>query len=428
MMYVYLFAAVGLIAFSILALRDSPWSSPGRLLAVVTLFHGLVVKPMFVALSIPSENFIDNFILSPLTRSDYWDGSVVLIGCYWLFVLAMVFTARRLAQVGKPRAIARSRNFAPGGAGVLLIIGLLGLTAFISNNPDLLTDGNKNVLASADLESYSGSGVLRLLTSILSILPFLMLMNIGNGYKVRASRAILGLSSISWIAFGFVSDQRGLILFSMLAWLIAYNMFIGKLQRKYLLLVLCSAIGVVTIKTAFRLLSDDMGTLDSIGEIIGNYIGRNFIENGKTLLVIESIPKTLPFAYGGSYLDSILILIPRSLFPGKLTVNLDTIIGNAVFDCSVFGACAVPPGLIAESYLNFGLLWVVVSALLCGWLTVWLDWKSVKGSHFFRIFYVSNLVFFSMAVLGSGIASFTTQAITHLLVLWPSYYILRRNS
>lgn len=428
MMYVYLFAAIGLIVFSILALRDNPWSSPGRLLAVVTLFHGLVVKPLFVALSVPSESFIDNFILSPLTRSAYWDGSVVLVGCYWVFVLAMVVTARRLAKIGKPRASARPRNFAPGAAGVFLIIGLLGLTAFILNNPELLAGGNKNVLASADLDSYSGSGVLRLLISILSILPFLMLVNIGNGYRMRASHAIFGLSSFSWIVFGYVSDQRGLILFSLLAWLLAYNMFVGKLQRKYLLLVLCSAIGLVTIRTALRLQSDEGGTFDAISEIIGNYIGRNFVENGKTLLVIDSVPKILPFAYGQSYLDSILILIPRSLFPGKLTVNLDTIIGNSVFNCGVFGACAVPPGLIAESYLNFGLIWVIVSALLSGWFTAWLDWKSVRGSHFFQIFYVSYLVFFSMAVLGSGFASFTTQAVAHLLVFWPSYHILKRAS
>lgn len=430
MIFLYFLLSTSLIAFGLLSLRQIPWAAPGRLLAMVILFYGLVAKPIFVAISVPSEDFIDTFILSPLTRSDYWEGSVALLGFYWLFVFAMVFTARHLAKFRKPepRAVDRPRLLEPGRASVLLIVGLLGFAVFMWENPILLTGGNKNSLASADLNSYSGSGVLRLVTSMLSILPFLMLVNIGNEFKVRASRAILWLSSIAWIAFAFMSDQRGLILFSMLAWIVAYNMFIGKPQRKYLLLMLCSAIGVVVIKTASRLTSDDVGTLDLFNEIIGNYIGRNFVENGKTLLIVKSIPESLPFAYGASYLDSFLILIPRSLFPTKLTVNLDTIIGNAVFDCGTFGACAVPPGLIAESYLNFGLLWVIVSVLLCGWMTAWLDWKSANGSHFFRIFYVSNLVYFGISLLGSSVASFTTQAIAHLLVLWPAYSLLKRTT
>lgn len=427
MIYLYLFSCIGLIALSFFCLADSPWSSPARLLSVVTLFHGLAIKPIFVALSIPSYEFIDDFILSPLTRSDYWQGSLALQGCYWLFVLAMFFTTHFLKNLQITRSINKTIYFETGASIALLIIGLLGFFYFTLENPSLLMGANKNVLASDSLDAYSGNGILRLITSVLSILPFLMLINIGNKYKIKLSIAIFLSSAISWILFGIVSDQRGLIIFSMLVWLVAYNMFVDKLRLKYLLIVLFLAASIVTVKTAFRLSNDDSRVIESVNDIVGNYIGRNFIENGKTLIVIDAIPNSLQFSYGESYLDSILILLPRSLFPSKLTVNLDTIIGNSIFGCNSFGACAVPPGLIAESYLNFGPIWVILSVLMCGFLTAWLDWKSSHSSYFFKVFYVSNLVFFGIAALGSGIASFITQTLTCLLVLCPVFYIPKRT-
>ena len=417
------------MVFGLLSLRHKPWSAPGRLLALVVLFYGLVFKPIFVGLSLPSEEFIDLFVLFPLTRSDYWSGSAALLGCYGLFILAMVLTSKILSMFRKPLSKTAQVHFSPRGAFLLLIIGLFGLVSFLWLHPELLTGANKNMLASDDLSSYSGDGVVRLLTSVLFVLPFLMLVNIGSNYGQSASKKIFWLSTLSWVLFGVLSDQRGLIIFSVLSWMVGYNIFVRSPQLKYLLFMFCTAISLILIKTINRLGADAIGFVELANDIIGNFIGRNFVENGKSLIIINAIPDPLPFSYGASYLDSVLILIPRTLMPSKLTVNLDTIIGNSIFDCYSFGACAVPPGLLAESYLNFGLTWVILTALLCGWMTAWLDFKSASKGQLFRLFYASNLVFFGMSVLGSGLASFTTQFIAHALVLVFAWYTLkiRRN-
>lgn len=413
------------MVFGLLSLRHKPWAAPGRLLALMVLFYGLVFKPIFVGLSLPSEEFIDIFVLSPLIRSDYWSGSAALLGGYGLFVLAMVLTSKLLSRFRKPVSKTVQVYFAPRRAFVLLIIGLFGLAGFLWLHPELLTGANKNILASDDLSSYSGDGVVRLFISVLYVVPFLMLVNIGGNHKQSASQIIFWLSMFSWILFGVLSDQRGLILFSILAWIVAYNIFVRSPQRKYLLLIFGAALSLVLIKTINRLGTDDISFVESVNNIIGNYIGRNFIENGKSLIIMNAIPDSLPFSYGASYLDSVLILIPRSLLPSKLTVNQDTIIGNIVFGCNSFGSCAVPPGLLAESYLNFGLPWIFLMALLCGWMTAWIDWKSTNKGQLFRLFYASNLVYFGMSVLGSGIASVITQCIAHALVLMYAWYALK---
>jgi hypothetical protein len=403
--------------FGLLSLHHRPWAAPGRLLALLVLFYGLVFKPIFVGLSLPSEEFVDIFILSPLTRSDYWSGSAALLGGYGLFVLAMVLTSKILSRFRKPVSKSVQVYFCPQRACVLLIIGFFGLAAFFWLHPELLIGANKNILSSDDLSSYSGDGVVRLFISILYFLPFLMLVNIGVNYKQSLCKVIFWLSAFLWILFGVFSDQRGLILFSVLAWLIAYNIFVCTPHLKYLFLMFGVAMSLVLIKTINRLGGDGGSFLELTNDIIGNYIGRNFVENGKSLIIINAIPDALPFSYGVSYLDSVLALIPRSLFPSKLTVNLDTTIGNVIFDCNSFGSCAVPPGLLAESYLNFGLPWIFLTTLLCGWMTVWLDWKSENKGQLFKLFYASTLVYFGLSVLGSGVASFITQFIAHLLVL-----------
>jgi hypothetical protein len=187
------------------------------------------------------------------------------------------------------------------------------------------------------------------------------------------------------------------------------------------------ALGMMFIRTVLRLATDEVGVLALADEIVGNYIGRNFVDNAKTLIILRSIPEQLAYSYGGSYLDSILILVPRALFAAKQTVNLDTVVGMSVFGCEVFGACGVPPGLIAESYLNFGLFGLPVMMLMCGWLTAWLDYRAARGSVLFKLFYAASLIYFGLAVLGSSISSFATQTVMDAFMLLLVYFAALRS-
>jgi len=397
-----------------------------RAFAVAVLFYGLLVKPMFVALALPSEEFIAELILAPLVAPEYWSGSVQLLGWYALFVAAMIVTSHLLHHLPRAQTTAREVRFSLGRGLALLAIAALGLAAFLSQNPELLYGASKNVLATDDLESYRGSGGLRLLVSVLYFIPFLMFINIRAGYRVRGSRRLMWLAALAWTAFAFLSDQRGAIIFSVFSWLIAYRSFVGKIAVRQLLIACGVALAMVLIRTVLRLTSDDAGALATAADIVGNYIGRNMVENAKTLIIMKSIPEHLDFGYGSSYLDSILILIPRSLFEAKQTVNLDTVIGMSVFDCGVFGACGVPPGLIAESYFNLGYAGLPVMMVLAGWLTAWLDWKAAGSSTRFNVLYAATFVYFGISVLGSSASSFTTQAMMDSIVLLVVYAAMRR--
>lgn len=388
-----------------------------RAFVALAITYGLIAKPLFVHLDWPSRQFIDEFVLYPLSIDEYWAGSVVLLIYYSFFLVAMIFSARVLESFELRARAGSIHRFRLRRVSVAVAIGLAGVIAFFAKNPEFLRGASKSILATEDIASYDGSGVLRVLCSALYFVPFLMLVNIRNGYRVKQSMLVFWFCAWAWIVFNFLSDQRGGIIFSAISWGIAYNMFVSRVRLGYIVVV-GSILGTLFfVRTAMRVMADDGAILDSLDEIVGNYIGRNLVENGKSLIIMDSIPQALPHAYGSTYLDSLLILVPRAIFAGKQTVNLDTVIGGSVFGCDYIGACAVPPGLIAESYLNFGFFWVMVMMILAGWFTSWLDWKARTGSVFLRIFYCSTLVYFGIGTLGSGVSSFITEVVMHGVML-----------
>jgi hypothetical protein len=423
----YFFLALVLVGTAALSLRRSRFPIYGRAFAVIVLTYGLLLKPVFVACELPSKDFIAEFLLAPLTEAEYWLGSIYLLVAYALYVGSMVGTAHLLGRARRAASRPGGLTFEVARAWILLFIGSVGLVAFFSQNVELLFGASKNILAAGDLADYGSSGGLRLLISLLYLIPFLMIVNVGAGKNVAASLRLMWCAALLWIAFGFFSDQRGAIFFSIVSWLIAYRGFVGKIRTRTLGTAAAIALAMVLLRSILRLTSDAGGQLAAADELLGNYIGRNLIENAKTLIIIKSIPEHLSYAFGRSYLDSFLILIPRSLFPDKATVNLDTVIGMTVFGCEAFGACAVPPGLIAESYLNFGVLGLPVMMLLCGCMTAWLDWKSAGRSVAFRILYAGTLVYFGISALGSGISSFLTQATMDSSIFFVAYLFSRKT-
>jgi oligosaccharide repeat unit polymerase len=425
MITMYFLLAIILILSASSSLKDRQSVVYGRMFAVLGLSYGLLIKPLFVALDLPSEEFIQENILAPLTPSEYWGGSIMLLGCYALFVVTMLITTAMLRHGGPYDANRPAARFSVGGAWFLALVGMLGLAAFLAQNPGFLTGASKNILATEDLAEYSSGGVSRLVISILYFIPFFMISNIGARFRVNSSRQLLWISASCWVAFGFISDQRGMIIFSVFSWFVMYRIAVGTIQKKHLISATILAVVMVVVRTVMRIATEDGGALAAADDIIGNYIGRNLVENGKTLIIIKAVPERLAYALGDTYFDSIIILIPRSLLAAKQTVNIDTIIGMGVFDCRFYGACGVPPGLIAESYFNFGALGVLVLMPLCGWLTAWLDWKVNRCDGLQKILYAASLVYFALSVLGSSVAAFVTQFIMHIVILLITYHALR---
>jgi hypothetical protein len=108
---------------------------------------------------------------------------------------------------------------------------------------------------------------------------------------------------------------------------------------------------------------------------------------------------------------------------------LDTTIGQAVFGCEVFGACAVPPGLIGESYLNFGVPGVFLMPVLMGILVGAMDlrFRMTRPGNAYQVLYLMSGLYIGMGILGSGLASSITQLIMQAVAVTAVCFTCRRS-
>jgi oligosaccharide repeat unit polymerase len=389
---------------------------------VLTCIHGLLVKPLFVYFDIPNAALLDGLLFRTTTRDEYWQWGIVSLLAYGLFFGSMVLAGRYNHLATKVHNEMATDVVHYGGWRLLLflLIGAAGIIGFLAQFPTLLETMSKNRIATTDLADYNAGGLSRFLANFAYIVSVCALVNARIVQYRRSSFALFAAAVVVWLPFCYLSDQRGLILFSVVAYLIAYNRCVKKLSLARVSFVVGAVISLVLAKTISRFQAGGNELQETVAQSLGNLVGQNLIELSKMISIIKAIPEQLDFQYGFSYLNSILILIPRSLFPDKPFVNLDTTIGQVVFGCNAFGACAVPPGLLAESYLNWGVSGLFVAPILIGVLVGKLDLKFrvARPGGTFEIFYIVMGIYLGMAFLGSGLSSSITDLFGEGILIW----------
>lgn len=387
---------------------------------LLVMFHGLVIKPIFIFLELPNRTLLELTLLQKISFDEYWFGSLVMLLPYALFLMGMFLVGRYSSnKLPSMRNNMHAVIFSEKALCVIGLIALVGMVAFFIQFPQMLETANKNTLATDDLTEYSSGGIWRALAELSYLASMCALVNLGQQMHQKFNYRIFIALATLWLIFCLLSDQRGAMTFSVVTYLVAYGRWVRPVSRQVILLMGIVVVAFVIGKTALRLQGEGAEPGTDLAAIAANFIGQNFIENGKTISIIKAVPQTLDYQFGKTYLDSLLILVPRALYPDKTTVNLDTLIGNVVFDCGVFGACGVPAGLIGEAYLNFGLAGVPLIAILSGALVGWIDrrFRTPKIGRISDLFFVYSLLFFGMSILGSGYSSVITQLVMQALVM-----------
>jgi len=405
------------------------WSSAASW-ALLTMAHGLIFKPLFVAFEYPSRELIELTLLQNITQDEYWIGGLVSLAPYALFTVCMLTVGRYHRRAPVLPITKRAVSFNEGALCAILAISVAGLFGFFIQFPQLLESANKNTIAKLDLAEYNSGGIWRSLIELAYVVSLCAMLNASRPAVRRRNLALAAVSALLWLFYCLLSDQRGLVIFSVVTLLLAYARFIAPVPRRVITAIGVALILAIIGKTVLRLHSESNETQADAALVAANFIGQNLIENGKTASVVKAVPGKLDFQYGKTYLDAVLILIPRALYPDKTTVNLDTVIGNKVFECDAFGACGVPPGFVAESYLNFGPLSVLVLASLYGLLIGKVDArfrKTGKGG-LFDLFYLYSFIYCGMAILGSGMSGVITQVLTQSAELTLIWLIAGRRS
>lgn len=371
------------------------------------LAQGLLIKPAFVALNIPSKDLILD-IISPISLDEYWFGSILSLSFYFIFLISTIPFLKKTEIVvysGENNKKLTVFRFWP----LLLVqlIALIGFLGFINQFPEVYSTFSKQSLAKADLDEYSAGGIWRILVYFSLIVSLFSMWNIGQNYLFKSNFTLFILSSLTYILFNFITDMRSNNITACFLWLVSFHLFIKNLKFKTVFIILMVFILLALTQTLNRVKNNSEINAETIKYSIANIIGRNGIEHSKTIYIINSVPDKLNYMWGESIVNSFTMFIPRDIFPNKSTVNLDTIVARDIFGEQSFGAGSIPPGLIAELYINFSWFGVILGAVLFGILirvTEFFYLKCSPGSLYF-FFYLTTLALLGTSLLGSGLSS-----------------------
>ncbi len=100
--------------------------------------------------------------------------------------------------------------------------------------------------------------------------------------------------------------------------------------------------------------------LASYGQVAGWFLVRNLTSLDALMLTMKAIPGRMDYQWGRGYLDSLLLTVPRQLYPDKPHRNLF----NRVLRPGRTTSMALPPA--AEGYMNFGWGGVLLETSLFG--------------------------------------------------------------
>ncbi len=257
---------------------------------------------------------------------------------------------------------------------VNLLISLLFAVSFISliiflrysginGLESLLQNISKKRYFSVEGSEWATSlGYLRLLISLGEMAFYILIIDLFQ-YKRKFSLprmiSIMGLGFINIFYPLFTSSRSSLLLFflNLFIILVLYN----RLNLKLFAIGIVSSFFLIIAITSLRAKAEANYTLFSFIEKLA--VNRNMLCVSKTAHIINGVPSKIDYKYGSTMVSWVYAPIPRVIWPQKPNVSVGKEVGSAIFDTkrnSYSGGAGVPPGIIAELFINFGTTGVLV--------------------------------------------------------------------
>jgi oligosaccharide repeat unit polymerase len=183
---------------------------------------------------------------------------------------------------------------------------------------------------------------------------------------------------------------------------------------------------VAVLRQAGKNVSEDSldATDDSfVDKVFGN---RNLVSCDKTGILYEAVDQgKFQFEYGESFVDLFISVVPKALWANKPITALEVRI-QALFTGPLGDSGSVPPGLVAEGYLEFGFAGIIVLLFCYGYFmgyTYNVYNNSIPSTSLLLYFFVCYQLAFNM--VGFTLASGTVQFLRDFVPLYFALKILK---
>lgn len=416
----------------------SPWTVVLLAVYISTGFRGL-----FISLEFEGSRSIDDLFLLGRSAPYYFRPALLFVFALGTMVTGYLLSGRvrrKTSPLGEAAA-----GFHSGRVTIAVIVcagvGLAALLQFVASTGGFSLSSlsaKRTTINGLDLSStYQSSGQWRILNQFAPIALWVQLAHYakqGRRLGILSHRSIwVGLLFLNAIALPVYASSRADIVYIVLgALVVQLALRPGSISVRPLLAGLAVVLILVSALTTARSSTNagsTQGTAVNSQAIIDAFVlSRTFTDIASSGNIINSVPQSLPYAKGETIAAWAVAPIPRSLWPDKPIVSSGPTIGILIYGNERSG---VPPGMIAESYWNFGFGGIVVLPMLCGvFLRVIGEWwrpraKTDPGAAVLMAgVAMPNGVYFMTNSIGSA----PFQALVALVLLVPVVAFIRDHS
>lgn len=282
-----------------------------------------------------------------------------------------------------------------------------------------------------DEGSYSALGYYRLFMDLIEPVFYMFLVYIIS--KKKKIFSFLGLFTIFLctlnLTYQFMVSSRTSALYILINTGLVIYYLKGKIKLHFLISVVAIASVMLFIMTAIRETHSKIRSETSVSTnpIVIMATSLNFLGVDKTSQIIDKMPERLNYEFGKSLFLWVVAPVPRTMWPQKPDITEGREIGEMIYqkrDENSPGG-GVPPGFIAEMYLNFGYLGIIVGMFIFGLMLkqFYNAFKKVREKTIFgMVAYLVAFAPFPFRIIGGDFSGCVVQILTTII---PIYLIMK---
>lgn len=258
--------------------------------------------------------------------------------------------------------------------GILVVVGLLSFVLFTlrldASFSDLSDLSSKRFVQITGSEHLGAQGYLRWGIRLIELAFYLVFAHWAA--TKRKLWSLLGVVvftlALLAVAFPVFASSRRTIFFMVIRAIIIWICIRREPRPRYVAALVAAVLLVFGSMLSFRQGRSDLERIQQHVSVSGvlevTVGGRYFLDLTKTAHIISAIPEKLDYQYGRTLLTWLVAPVPRALWPEKPAIKVGIELGPLVFRTNK--VTGVPPGIISELYLNFGIPGVLAGMLTLG--------------------------------------------------------------
>lgn len=348
-------------------------------IVVLVTYVGCGVRSAFISLGIDDQQgSLQSLFLLGRTPDFFLKPSIIYVASVGVLTLAYLVGSYRRRPDDVPSSWWQEFRFRDNVvilACLLALVGFFALLVYVRETGGFhITDlSRKRTTVAGGLDqNYQSYGVIRVVNSFSAVALWVVVAHFASQkQRLSLSRLLLiAVLALNAIALPFYASSRtSALLILLIAWTISRVLSAKPVSYRKIAIVSLVGTMLLGLMTLLRQIAQrSVATQVQVSSVFytaldGIIYNRNFGDMQVTSHVINAIPDLLPYEYGRTILTWFVAPIPRSIWPEKPVVNVGPLIGTTLYGTTGSG---VPPGFVADFYLNFGVAGALLGSLVLG--------------------------------------------------------------